>query len=166
MKHCTCAATAAVMIIVACQPDRQGSAIPALDSPGVAEAANDSLRLAMELPARVRAGEVVAIMLHARNVSGRALELYLQGREPTADVLVHTSSHELVWHRLAGLSVQAILRLEPLAPDESLTVHVTWDQRGDDGIPVPPGVYQITARVLAEGDGALSFPPAWVEILP
>lgn len=166
MKCHTCAAMAAALILVACQPDSQVPGMPSSDNPRVAEATDDSLRLALEVPARVRAGEEITIVLRATNVSDRTLELYLQGREPTADVTVRTSSNAVVWHRLAGVAVPGILRLEPLAPGATLTVSVTWNQIGDDGAPVAAGVYQVTARMLGERPDALQFPPAWIEILP
>ena len=140
--------------------------MPSSDNPRVAEATNDSLRLALEVPARVRVGEEITIVLQTTNVTDRTLELYLQGREPTADVTVRTSSNAVVWHRLAGAAVAAILRLEPVAPGATLTIHVTWTQIGDDGAPVAPGVYEVTAQLLAERRDALQFPPAWIEILP
>ena len=166
MKCHTCAAMTAALILVACQPDSRVPAMPSSDNPRVATTTNDSLRLALELPARVRAGEEITIVLQATNVTDRTLELYLQGREPTADVVVRTSSDRVVWHRLAGGAVAAILRLEPLAPDATLTVRVTWTQVGDDGAPIAPGVYEVSAQLLAERPDALQFPPAWIEIVP
>lgn len=166
MKHCTCAVMAAALTFAACQGDHRSASLPAIDSPRVAESVGDSLRLMMVLPARVSAGDDVAITLRATNESGRTLELYLQGREPTADVVVRTSSNAVVWHRLGGVAVPGILRLEPLAAGATLSVHVSWTQVGDDGAHVAPGVYQVAARLLGERPDALQFPPAWIEILP
>lgn len=164
LQH-TCAAMAAALILVACQPDSQVP-VPSPDSRRVATATNDSLRLVLELPARARAGEEITIALHTTNVTDRTLELYLQGREPTADVVVRTSSNHVVWHLLAGAAVPGILRLEPLAPGATLTVRASWGLIGDDGAPVAPGVYEVSAQLLAERPDALQFPPAWIEILP
>lgn len=124
---------------------------------------SDSLRLTLSTPDEVESGERVPMVLRAENVAGRTLELYLRGRTIAFDIVVEDEAGGQVWRRLEGEIVPAILRIEPLAPDDTLTLTHTWDQRGDDGRPVGPGLYTVRARLLTEED-PISFPPAALRV--
>ena len=118
----------------------------------VADAGSDPLRLELLMPAHVRAGERLPIRLRVQNVSGRAIDLYLRGRAPTFDVLVARPSGEVVWRRLEGEIIPAIVHLHPLAPGERLEIETAWDQRAQNGRAAGAGDYVATGLLLVEGE--------------
>lgn len=48
------------------------------------------------------------------------------------------------------------LRLYPLGPGRSLTFRERWDQRAENGKPVPPGEYLIRGVLLTDAPGGLA----------
>jgi hypothetical protein len=130
----------------------------------VTAAGTDSVRLELLLPPRVRAGEPVPIRLRAQNVTQRALDLYLRGRTTTFDVVISRRSGEVVWRRLEGEIIPAIVHLRPLPPGERLEVETVWDQRTKDGRAVAPGEYVAQGLLLVEGE-PLPTAPASLKIL-
>ena len=156
---------ALALALVACgaEPPAASPAPPASSdtvSEPMADVASDSLRLSVYAAGRVARGVRVPIGLEIANVSGRALDLHLRGREITVDVRVRDASGAVVWHRLEGAAVPAILQLVTMTPGETLALEEEWVP-GD----APPGRYTIDAELLAE-TGVLSFPPATVELVP
>lgn len=134
-------------------PDRRDSTIR--DQPGA-----DTLRLRLDVPADVPAGSVVRMQFTVTNISGRNLELYLTGREPTLDIVVRDGAAQVVWRSLQGVAVPSILQLRPLAAGDSLNLTRDWQ---------PPrgarGEYHIEAALLSEA-GPLPFPAAMLTIRP
>lgn len=118
----------------------------------VASTPSDSLHLWLELPNRVRAGEPVPIALRVKNVTDRPLELHLTGRTIAFDLIVALEDGTVVWRRLEGEVIPAILRLETLGPGETLTLEETWDQRSNAGETVGPGTYTVRGELLTEGE--------------
>ena len=94
-----------------------------------AESQGDSLRLRVEVPASVRQGTSVPVTLRVENVSPRPVELYLRGRTIAFDVIVARAGGQVVWRRLDGAAIPAIVQLRVLAPGEALVLRATWDQR-------------------------------------
>jgi len=136
----------------ACEPGGApppGRAEPA--RPGVTVPSPDSLELDLQVPDTVRIGDPVPIVLTITNRTTRRLALYLRGREITFDVTVSRPGGALVWRKLEGEVIPAIVRLEELAPGAVLTVRDSWHQRDQAGRPVPPGEYQVGVEVLTEG---------------
>lgn len=115
-------------------------------------ATSDSLRLRLETPERVTAGEAVPMTLRAENVTDGPVELHLRGREIVFDLVVTRSDGTVAWRRLEGEVVPAILRLETLPAGEALVLEATWDQRANDGSPVAPGVYTVRGELLTEAE--------------
>lgn len=124
----------------------------------------DSLRLELLLEPRARAGEPVRLRLRAQNVTQHALDLYLRGRTITFDVVIARAAGGVVWRRLEGEIIPAIVHLRPLAPGERLEVETVWDQRTNDGRPVEPGEYVAEGSLLVEGE-PLRTPPRSLTIL-
>ncbi|HYS11111.1 MAG TPA: BsuPI-related putative proteinase inhibitor [Myxococcales bacterium] len=124
----------------------------------VTDAGADPIRLELALPSHVRAGEAVPLRLRVENVGGQPVDLYLRGRAPTLDVLVARASGEVVWSRLEGEIIPAIVQLRPLAPGERLELETVWNQRTKAGKRVGAGEYLVTGLLLVE-DGQLSAPP-------
>jgi hypothetical protein len=144
---------------VACRSGQPGGA--GMNAQGglvVADAGTDPLRLELILPPRVRQGQPVPLRLRAQNVSGRAFDLYLRGRTITFDVIIARAAGEVVWRRLEGEIIPAIIQLHPLAPGEQIEVEAEWDQRTKDRKRVEPGEYVATGLLLVEGD-PLRTPP-------
>jgi hypothetical protein len=131
----------------------------------VADAGTDPLRLELILPSRVRAGEPVPLRLRAQNVTGRPLDVYLRGRTITFDVIVARTSGDVVWRRLEGEIIPAIIQLRALAPGERIEVEAVWDQRTNDRKKVDSGEYVATGLLLVEGE-PLRAPPKPFTILP
>jgi hypothetical protein len=117
---------------------------------------SDSLRLRLDLPEQVPGGVPVRIRLVVENLTDRSLDLYLRGRQISFDLVVEARAGDTVWRRLENEVIPAILRLETLAPRQSLTLEDTWDQRSNQGARVPPGAYRVHAELLTEGDPLVS----------
>jgi len=138
-----------------------GAAAPGGPASESGAAAADTLRLHASAPPRATVGRPLVVDLRVENVAGRALDLYLRGREPAVDLIVRDGGGRLVRRTLDHASIPAILRLETLAPGASLTLRVTWDGL-IGGVAAAPGVYTLTAELLTE-TGRLRFPPVRVE---
>lgn len=125
----------------------------------------DSFRIELLLPPRVRAGEAVPIRLRAQNVTQHTLDLYLRGRTPTFDVVIARTDGEVVWQRLEGEIIPAIVHLRPLAPGERLEIGTAWDQRTKAGKTLGPGEYVAYGLLLVEGE-PLRTPSTSLRIAP
>ena len=110
----------------------------------------DSLRIALVVPATVRAGEAVPIAIRITNVADRPITLSLVGREIAFDIVIAHEDRTVVWRRLAHAAVQGILQLKTLQPGERLELGDVWKQRGDAGAPVSPGAYTVVGEVPTE----------------
>ena len=124
----------------------------------------DTLRLTLGPAREIRSGAAVTFTLRAENTAGRALDLYLTGREPTIDVELLDASGRSLWRRLEDEVVPAILQLVPLAAGDSLVVRATWPGRLRDGRAPEPGDYTARARLLTEG-GSIESPTVAVRVV-
>lgn len=104
------------------------------------------MRVEIVVPPRVAAGEPVPIAIRIANTADRPIELHLQGRTLVFDLIV-SRGDTVVWRRLEGESVTAILQLRMLAPGEVLELKDTWEQKDDKGRRVGPGEYSVTGTV-------------------
>lgn len=114
-----------------------------------------NLLVTLHLPETVLAGNAIPITLRIENKSAETVELYLHGREPVYDFVVSTIGGEVIWRRLEGEVVQAILRLELLEPGQILEFRDNWDQTDNAGETVPPGDYTVRGTVLSDGSQTL-----------
>jgi len=124
----------------------------------VTDAAADSLRLDLDVPARVTAGDPVPMTLRVENVAERPVDLYLTGRTIAFDLIVEDEAGTVVWRRLHDQVVEQILRVEQLASGDTLVLEDTWNQRSNDGAPVAPGGYTVRAEVLTEDEPLVAGP--------
>jgi hypothetical protein len=124
-----------------------------------------SLRLEIDVPPRVTVDESVPITLRATNAGAGPLELYLMGRSVTFDITVADSDGRVVWRRLEGEIVPAILQVRVLAPGDSLQLDHAWDQRTNGGQPIEPGAYTVTGAIITDGQ-PLRTPAAPLRIMP
>jgi hypothetical protein len=118
----------------------------------------------IKAPETVSAGAAISIIMCIENTSTEPLELYLHGREPTYDFIVTSGDGDIVWRRLEGQTVQAILRVEVLAPGQALELGDRWNQRDNSGKRVAPGSYVVRGRLLGEGASTLESPAVPVRI--
>ncbi len=114
---------------------------------GLAAAAGgqpDSMRVEIVVPPRVAVGAPVPITLRIANTAARPIELHLQGRTIVFDLTVRRGA-AVVWRRLEGESVPAILQIRMLAPGEVLELKETWHQQ------VGPGEYSVSGEIPTDG---------------
>jgi hypothetical protein len=114
-----------------------------------------TVRVTIVVPATARVGERVRIRLSAENRGTEAVDLHLRGRRVAFDVVVELSGGQIVWRRLDGEIVEAIVQLRTLAPGEVLTLDAQWDQRSAAGRQVEPGVYSVRGLLLTDAPDAL-----------
>jgi hypothetical protein len=118
---------------------------------------SDSLTIVLDAPATLAAGRTASITIRLANRTDRTLDLSLRGREIAFDLIVSREDGTVIWRRLEGEVVPAILRLEQLAPGTELVLEATWDGRDQAGRPVPPGSYTLRGEILT--DAAPLVPP-------
>lgn len=124
------------------------------------------MRFDVAAPSEVRQGEPVPVTLRLANTADRPLMLYLQGRPTAFDIIVKNAAGAVVWRRLEGQTITAILGVRTLAPGETLAFEDVWPQRGGPGHAVPPGLYTITGALLTDQPEPLLTPPATIRVLP
>jgi hypothetical protein len=123
------------------------------------------MRLTVEVPDRVRVGQLVPIRLKLVNPSDHPVDVVLQGRPTAFDVIV-AGSTGVVWRRLEREVVAAILQLRQLGPMDSLILETEWNQRDRSGAAVPPGEYTVTGELPSDPPTVFRSPPARLRIAP
>jgi hypothetical protein len=121
------------------------------------EERSDSMRVEIVVPPSVAAGAPVPIAIRIGNTAGRPIELHLQGRTVTFDLTVRRGD-AVVWRRLEGEAVPAILQLRMLAPGEVLELKDTWQQQDKAGRRVAPGEYSVSGAVPTDSAPILAGP--------
>ncbi len=124
------------------------------------------MRVEITVPAEVRRGDSVPIVLRLKNEADTAVDVTLQGRPVAFDVTVTRAGGELVWRRLAGEIVTSILQLRTIGARESLEFRASWNQRGADGEPVPPAEYVVRGAIPSDPPRVLRSDPAMLKVLP
>ena len=115
-----------------------------------AAAARDSIRVAISVPASVRAGRPVAIRLSVTNRLARAVRLQVAGAEPPVwDVRVTRMDGSVVWNRLHGSRTGLTNGTLVLAPHQTRTRTIVWAQRDNRGRAVARGVYRVRGFLYA-----------------
>jgi hypothetical protein len=116
------------------------------------------MRFAISIPSHVRQGEPVPVTLTLTNTSPQPITAYLTGRPTAFDVEVADNSGQVIWRRLAGETVPAILGVRTLAPGEALTFETTWPQRDQRGRPAAPGRYTLSGVLATDAEPLRSLP--------
>jgi hypothetical protein len=114
------------------------------------------LRLSIDAPAEVRVGEPVPITLRLENVGDRPLDLYLRGRTIAFDVVVTRDDGSVVWQRLEGEIIPAIIQQVPIGAGETFELRTEWGQRTTAGLPVEPGRYFVQAMLPTDEQDPLT----------
>jgi hypothetical protein len=125
-----------------------------------------SMTLQIVLPTTVRVGEAVPITLRLTNTSREPVTAYLQGRPVAFDIIVSRRDSSVVWRRLEGVVVTAVLQVRTLAPEEVLEFSDTWTQRSNGGELVGPGEYLVTGVLPTDPPAELRTQPVPLRILP
>jgi hypothetical protein len=112
----------------------------------------DSMRVELVVPPKVALGKPVPMTLRIRNTNNQPITLYLQGRPVAFDLVVEQRDGGVVWRRLEGAAVSAILGVRTLAPGEVLELKERWKQQTRMGRRVNPGVYSVSGSVLTDGE--------------
>lgn len=147
--------------LAACSGERAGSEpvdsfALAVEARAGVPFAQEGVVVAVEVPTSVAVGNPVPIKVRLSNTTSSPQDLYLRGREITFDIAVTDSAGDAVWRRLEGEVIQAIIQLRTLAPNETIELTHTWDQRSQRGERVPPGRYTLRANILTDGQTALA----------
>ena len=124
-----------------------------------------SVRVRLEVPERVRAGDRVPIRLRIENALDRPVTIEHTGVALIADVVVTHVEGAVVWRSLDGQAVPTVLAVRTLAAREVVTVDASWDQRTGDGRPVAPGDFLVRGGVRTDG-AALGAAPRPLRIIP
>jgi hypothetical protein len=125
-----------------------------------------SMTLHIELPPMVQAGEAVPITLRLTNTSGEPVTAYLQGRPVAFDIIVSRRDNSVVWRRLEGAVVSAVLHVRTLAPGEVHQFGDTWYQQSNLGKSVGPGEYLVTGVLPTDPPAELRTQSVPLRILP
>ena len=126
----------------------------------------DSMTVHLTVPPRVRAGEPVPVALSVANRGSTPLTLYLKGKPIAFDIVVRRKGGAIVWRRLSGAAITMVLRVETLAPGDSLRLEDVWPQRTQSGAPVAPGDYTVTGELPTDRPEPLRSAPAPLRIDP
>ena len=89
-------------------------------------------------------GEPVQFEMLLQNLSALAQRLDVPSGQDF-DITVSDETGRAVWRWSEDRAFTEVFRTLTLQPREQRTFSATWDQRDDDGQPVPPGRYQATA---------------------
>jgi hypothetical protein len=124
------------------------------------------MRFDIIAPSDVRQGDPVPVTLRLTNTSGRPLTVYLQGRPTAFDIVVKNEAGTVVWRRLEGQMITAILGVRTLEPGAMLSFDDVWPQRDQAGRPAPPGLYTITGSLLTDGPDPFVTPATTTRVRP
>lgn len=102
----------------------------------------------MDAPRQSPSGTPVPMTLSIRNSGPHPVELYLTGRPAAFDITVSGRDGTVVWRRLHGQIVPAILQILELLPNESLEMRDEWTQSTNSGVRVEPGIYAVQGELL------------------
>ena len=101
--------------------------------------------------------------MNVRNPTTRPLDLYLRGRTTTVDVRVEDEAGRVIWQRLEGAVVPAIIQARRLDSGASFAERVEWDGRARGGVAMAPGRYTVRAFLLTESE-PLAAPAVTVRV--
>ncbi len=118
------------------------------------------MRVEVLVPSSVKPGNPVPMTLRVTNTADRPITLYLQGRPIGFDLIIQRRGGEVVWRRLQGAVVSAILQVRTLGPGEVLDLKETWKQKSNAGERVEPGDYTVSGSVLTDKEPLHTAPAA------
>ncbi|MFN2601815.1 MAG: hypothetical protein ABR582_03540 [Gemmatimonadaceae bacterium] len=86
------------------------------------------------------------------NPTEQAIDLILHGRIPIFDVIVTRDDGEIVWRRLEGEIIPAILLVRRIAPAERFELKASWNQHTRQEEYAEVGTYLARGLLPVEGE--------------
>ena len=120
--------------------------------------------LELDAPPRVSPGTSAALVLRLRNTGPQPATLYLRGTSIAFDFIVSDPVNHVVWQRLHGAVVPAIVRAIEIGPGERLEFRETWPLRTNAGSWVAPGKYAVVGLLLRDEPEPLRTQPRRLEV--
>jgi hypothetical protein len=112
----------------------------------------EAIRLSLQVPSPVQAGDTVPLKLTARNVTGTPVELGLAGlpESPCGDFIIATPDGKEVWRLFGqeppeGTACPMLLWIKTLGPGDELIAEGEWQQTDNRHVPVAAGSYVVRA---------------------
>jgi hypothetical protein len=124
------------------------------------------LRVSLSVPESSQLGSIIPIAIRLENTGNSRLDLFLRGRTIAFDVLIRDAAGSLVWHHLEGEIVPAIVQIKVLEPGQVLELSCDWNQRGNQGKRVKPGLYTAQGVVFTDDPVPLESSPRQILIAP
>jgi hypothetical protein len=144
-------------------PSLAGVALMAIVGPTGCSASDDGpgsppLALRLAAPDEARSGEVIRFRLTVRNARRGTIDQPLGG-QPPHDFIVSRPDGAALWRWSKGQVVQDVLEMRTLRPGQELVFEAEWNQRDDEGRPLPPGTYEVRAVLKTDPPQRLETPP-------
>jgi hypothetical protein len=117
----------------------------------VGAAVPEPLHLGLEMPSQVPLEQPIRLRLVLENNGDFPIEVGLASSPDAFDIVVETPEGTVVWRRLDGVVIPAVLRLRTLQPGQAIGFTDTWLQRTNDGRAVPTGTYQVRGELPIAG---------------
>jgi hypothetical protein len=118
-----------------------------------------ALSLELRVPSPVGYGQPVPLTLLVRNTSTRPVWLETGDRNYAFNFSIAPAEDEAIWNRLNSLRDPrlAILKMNAIAPGDSMQFQDTWDQHDDRGKQVAPGTYVVRGALNTQQDRSDRF---------
>ncbi len=110
-----------------------------------------TLSFTLYAPSESSVGEPVPLLLVVRNTSEQPVRLETGDSATTFDVRVLDRSGAVVWNRMNNRESLLLLREVTLVPGEELRFSDTWNQRSNDRVRVPAGIFEIQGTLNVQG---------------
>lgn len=101
---------------------------------------------------------IISLIFTVENRGNRFVELTLRGR-PAHDFVVSKPDGTEIWRWAHGKTVQPLLIPKILNPGDYLRFEAKWDQRDNEGRPVPLAHYVVRGLLNVAPDKQLKTPP-------
>jgi hypothetical protein len=101
-------------------------------------------------PASASVGQARTLILTVSNTSAGKLETeFASSQEYDFEII---SGGKTVWQWSEDKFFLQVISSKTISPGSSIVFRVTWDGKGSDGKPLPPGTYKVTGRFLGRGN--------------
>lgn len=147
----------AASLLLACErtrpdpPSDTHPSPPSADTRPAPVLATPPLRLTLEAPARVVQGAVVPIRMVAHNTGVHPLVLETGDSAYTFNFVVTAPGGREVWSRMHRVQAIPLVRHErTIAPGQEIAFADNWELRDNEGRPVLPGKYLVSALLDAD----------------
>lgn len=129
-----------------CHSEPIGSDAARDRSPDGQRAQAGSLLLTLDFEPEVESGKPVLFSVKLSNVGEEAETIEVPGG-PILDVYVRGMNGKTLWNHFHDRFVPLILTVETIEPGGAIERSIQWDQADNDGSPVGPGTYLVSAQL-------------------